>query len=76
MKINELKDMSEENLKNKLLELKKELITLNAKRVRGSTLEKPSLIRNTRRTIARILTISKTKKSQIKDSGKGNKKHE
>ena len=75
MKINELKTLSEENLKNKLSELKKELIILNSKRARGSTLEKPALIRNTRRTIARILTISKLNELK-KDSGKGMKKNE
>ena len=76
MKISELKELSEENLKSKLIELRKELIILNAKRARGSTLEKPALIKNTRRTIARILTVSKMKKSQTKDSGKGMKKNE
>ena len=76
MKISELKDLSQENLKVKLLELKKELIILNSKRARGSTLEKPALIRNTRKTIARILTLSKIKASQPKDSGKGKKKNE
>ena len=75
MKINELKTLSEENLKTKINELKKELIILNSKRARGSTLEKPALIRNTRRTIARILTISKLNESK-KDSGKGMKKNE
>ncbi len=75
MKISEIKELSEESLKNKLIDLKKELIILNAKRARGSTLEKPALIKNTRRTIARILTIAKIK-SQAKDSGKGMKKNE
>jgi len=75
MKINELKILSEENLKVKLNELKKELIILNSKRARGSTLEKPALIKNTRRTIARILTISKLNELK-KDSGKGMKKNE
>ena len=69
MKINEIKEMTEDNLKNKLLDLKKELISLNAKRARGSTLEKPALIKNTKKTIARILTVSnmeKNLKSEVK----------
>lgn len=57
MKSKELKNLTEENLNNKLTDLKKELIILNSKRARGSTLEKPALIKNTRRAIARILTI-------------------
>ncbi len=59
MKINELRNLNKENLKTKLAELRKELIILNSKRARGSTLEKPTLIRNTRRTIAKILTLLK-----------------
>ena len=61
MKINELRKIGNENLKSKLVELKKELIVLNAKRARGTTLEKPALIRNTRRTIERILTLMNSK---------------
>ncbi len=61
MKTNELKEMKQENLNSKLVELRKELIVLNSKRARGTTLEKPALIRNTRRTIARILTLMNPK---------------
>lgn len=61
MKTNELKEMKQENLNSKLIELRKELIVLNSKRARGTTLEKPALIRNTRRTIARILTLMNPK---------------
>jgi len=61
MKINELRAMAPENLKTKLVELRKELIILNAKRARGTNLEKPALIKNTRRTVARILTLLNTK---------------
>ena len=61
MKINELRELKQEDLKSKIVELRKELIVLNAKRARGTTLEKPALIRNTRRTIARILTLMNPK---------------
>ncbi len=61
MKINELRQLKQEDLKSKIVELRKELIVLNAKRARGTTLEKPALIRNTRRTIARILTLMNPK---------------
>lgn len=73
MKINELRTLSSENLKTKLIELKKELIVLNSKRARGTTLEKPALIRNTRRTIARVLTLLNPK-NQIKAGGAVKKK--
>ena len=74
MKSSELREKKEPELKSKITELKKELIILNAKRARGTTLEKPALIRNTRRTIAKILTI--INENQKKNSEEVHKKHE
>ena len=74
MKASELKVMKETELKNKVIELRKELIILNAKRARGTTLEKPAMIRNTRRTIAKIFTI--LNENQGKNSEGVHKKHE
>ncbi|MEW6063195.1 MAG: 50S ribosomal protein L29 [Nanoarchaeota archaeon] len=62
IKKNELKGMSTDLLNSKLEELKKELIKINAKRAVGTVPESPGKIKEIRRTIARILTILKTKK--------------
>jgi len=66
MKFEELEKMDEEKLNTKITELRKELIILNSKRARGTTLEKPALIKNTKKTIARILTILNSRKGQTK----------
>ncbi|MBI2672494.1 50S ribosomal protein L29 [Candidatus Woesearchaeota archaeon] len=65
MKFEELKKMDQEKLKTKILDLRKELIILNSKRARGTTLEKPALIKNTKKTIAKILTILNSKQGKI-----------
>ncbi len=52
-----LRDSSIEELEVKLAELKKELSKEKASISSGTRAEKPSKIRNTRRQIARILTI-------------------
>lgn len=45
----------------KLLELRKELIKLQSQRATGSQITSPGKIRAIKRTIAKILTLSKTK---------------
>ena len=44
-------------LKTKLVELKKELMKLNAQKSTGSSLKNPGLVRQTRKSIARLLTL-------------------
>ncbi len=51
----ELKKMSNEELKKKLNELRLELVKLNAQRAVGGSVN-PGKLRETKRTIARILT--------------------
>ncbi len=58
MKASELRKLTEEELKDKLLELKKKLMQLRFQNEIGA-LGKPSEIRETKRDIARILTILK-----------------
>ena len=64
IKLNELRQMDEKNLENKLEELKRELIKMNAKVAIGTSIENPSKIRELKKTIARILTISKERTKQ------------
>jgi len=58
MKASELRKLTNEELKEKLVELKKKLMQLRFKNTIGG-LEKPSEIKATKRDIARILTILK-----------------
>lgn len=66
MKAKELRNLTNEELKDKLIELKKRLMQLRFQNTIGG-LEKPSEIRETKRTIARILTILREReKSEVK----------
>lgn len=53
---NELANMKEEQLKDRLSNLNLELIKLNAQRAIGTTLESPGKIKSIRKTIAKIHT--------------------
>ncbi len=61
MKIKELKTLSKEDLLNKLKELKKEQIKNNAQIATGTVPKNPGQVKQTKKTIARILTILKRK---------------
>jgi large subunit ribosomal protein L29 len=56
MKAEELRKLTDDELKEKLVELKKKLMNLRFQNAIGG-LEKPSDIRATKKDIARILTI-------------------
>ena len=56
MKINELRELSDEELKEKIAEYKEELFNLRFSQATGS-LEKPSRIKELRKAVARIKTI-------------------
>jgi len=61
LKAQELRNLSREELKEKVISLKKSLFDM---RTQGSSgrIEKPSQIKLTRRDIARVLTILREKK--------------
>jgi len=61
-----LRDNSAEELRGKLVGLRNELSKERAQISSGTRAEKPSKIRNTRRQIARILTIMNEKKTGVK----------
>ncbi len=61
MKASELRKLSREELLNKLREARLELMRLRAKKALR-LLDKPAAIRNTRRLIARILTVLKERR--------------
>ena len=56
MKINELRELSYEELKNKISECKAELFNLRFSQATGS-LEQPSRIKELRKAVARMKTI-------------------
>ena len=71
MKKVELKQLSKDQLKEKLVELRKDLMRLNAQRATKTIPENPSNIKNLRRNIARILTFIKYKiKLEVKPEKK------
>ncbi|MEI7904095.1 MAG: 50S ribosomal protein L29 [Candidatus Firestonebacteria bacterium] len=60
MKVKEIRDLNEQEIKAKLAEKKKELNELNLK-LAMKTLEKPALIPALKKDIARMLTVLKEK---------------
>ena len=64
MKTKELRILSEKELDDKYLDLKKELIKINAQIAMGTVPENPGKIKEIRKTIARIKTLQKTKGGQ------------
>jgi large subunit ribosomal protein L29 len=61
MKVNELKEMTMEELDVQLADIKKEQFNLKLQQVSGQ-LENPARMKELRRTVARIKTIQNAKK--------------
>jgi large subunit ribosomal protein L29 len=61
-KVKELKAMNEPQLKERLDQLRMELVKLNTQVASGTSPKNPGIIRQTKRNIARILTILNAKK--------------
>lgn len=66
MKSKEIRSLDEKSLDEKILELKKELVKINAQVAIGSAIKNPGQIKKIKKTIARINTIQNEKKSQNK----------
>jgi len=62
MKAKELRDMSNEDLKNKIKELKRELMNDYAQISAGTPPKSPGMLKQRKKTIARILTIINSRK--------------
>ena len=56
MKVSEIRELSTEEIKTKIVELKEELFNLSFQKATG-VIEKPSRIRDLRHTIARMKTV-------------------
>lgn len=61
MKVNELKEMTMEELEQQLVDIKKEQFNLKLQQVSGQ-LENPARMKELRRMVARIKTIQTAKK--------------
>ena len=57
MKTKDLRTMGKQELEEKILELKKELVKLNAQIATGTNPKSPRQAREIKKTVARILTI-------------------
>jgi large subunit ribosomal protein L29 len=57
----EIREMKEEDVQKKLNDLKNELMKFRSQVAQGVNLEKPGRVKAIKRTIARILTIRKSK---------------
>lgn len=62
MKQKELSKLTEKELKEKLGELKNQLVKERAQAARGTQTKNPMIIKNTRKTIARIMQLVSAKK--------------
>ena len=61
IKNNELRKMSIDQLGEKLIEIKKDLIKVNAQIATGTVPENPGNVKNLKKGVARIFTIMKEK---------------
>ncbi|MBU4143209.1 50S ribosomal protein L29 [Patescibacteria group bacterium] len=61
MNAKEIRGMDKNALNEKLVELKKELVKMNAQVAVGTALKNPGQVRVVKKTIARILTINSQK---------------
>ncbi len=62
MKQQELSKLTEKELSEKLRELKLQLVKERAQAARGTQTKNPMIIKNTRKTIARIMQLVAVKK--------------
>ncbi len=60
-KSKKLRNLSAEDLRSRLIDLRKELMKINAQRSTGTSLKNPSQLRETKKAVARILTLIKNR---------------
>ena len=61
MKAKEIRATDKNTLNEKILELKKELVKVNAQVATGTALKNPGQVKKIKKTLARILTINNQK---------------
>ncbi len=74
MKVKEIRGMDGNMAAEKMAELKKELVKVNAQVAIGTAIKNPGQIRNIKKTLARIITIQHEKKAEkeekVRQTGK------
>jgi len=66
IKKKELRTLSNEELNSKLNELKREIMKFNTEIAKGTVIKNPGQVRQTKKTIARMITILKKKPKEVK----------
>jgi large subunit ribosomal protein L29 len=74
LRVKEIRDMSSEDCKKRLGELRTELVRLGTMIRAGGTVENPARLKHLRRAIARILTIERERELGIGKVKKKEKK--
>ena len=69
MKAKEIRATDKNTLNEKILELKKELVKVNAQVAIGTALKNPGQVKKIKKTLARILTINSQKDLEKTKSG-------
>lgn len=72
MKRKELMELDKSEYQNKLEEFKKELVKLNAQASTGTAMKNPGMLKQTKKNIARILTLMNQNKQN--NAGESKKK--
>ena len=67
MKVNEIRNLTTEEINNKISECTEELFNLRFQQANG-TLEKPSRIKELRKTVARLKTILREREIESKEA--------
>ena len=76
MKLKEIKNLEKNAFDEKIAEMKKELVKINAQVAIGTALKNPGQARQIKKTIARMLTIQHETKKKDDAKKSGNKKLE
>jgi|TARA_Y100000310_G_C20675381_1_gene812743 large subunit ribosomal protein L29 len=67
MKAKEIRSSDKTSLNDKVVELKKELVKINAQIVIGTAIKNPGQVKKIKKTLARIMTIQQEKNQQKKE---------
>lgn len=66
MKAKEIRNMDKSSLKEKLLDLRKELVKMNAQIAIGTTIKNSGQVKELKKTLAKIVTIEQEKAKHAK----------
>ncbi len=65
IKKSELKNMDVNQINDRIMNMQKDLLKLNAQRAVGTTIESPGKIKLIKRTIGRLLTLKNSKLNKV-----------